>query len=87
MPRAKHKKTQEDVLSLTVYLERYGTSIFELSSSDSMKIHDENKQEMFKKARAVKLDIEHSTTYIGYKVLWVIKLFLEGKKFPQGSLS
>jgi hypothetical protein len=47
-----------------------------------MKIHDENKQEMFKKARAVKLDIEHSTTYIGYKVLWVIKLFLEGKKFP-----
>lgn len=35
----------------------------------------------------MKLEIEHSTTYIGYKVLWVIKLFLEGKKFPQGSLS
>jgi hypothetical protein len=37
---------------------------------------------MFKKARGLKLEIEHSTTYIGYKVLWVIKLFLEGKKFP-----
>ena len=37
--------------------------------------------------RQIKLDIEHSRTYIGYKLLWVIGLFIEGKKFPSGSLS
>lgn len=42
---------------------------------------------MFKKSRALKLEIERSSTYIGYKILWVVKLFLEGKKFPQGNLS
>jgi hypothetical protein len=35
----------------------------------------------------VKLDIEHSKTYIGYKLMWVIRLFLEGKKFPTGNLT
>ena len=29
-----------------------------------------------------KLEIEHSQTYIGYKLMWVMKMFLEGKKFP-----
>ena len=37
--------------------------------------------------RRIKLEIEHSRTYIGYKLLWVISLFMEGKKFPTGSLS
>lgn len=37
--------------------------------------------------RQKKLEIEHSKTYIGYKLLWVISLFIEGKKFPSGSLS
>ena len=37
--------------------------------------------------RKQKLEIEHSCTYIGYKLLWVITLFLEGKKFPSGQLS
>jgi hypothetical protein len=31
--------------------------------------------------------VEHSSTYIGYKILWIITLFLEGKKFPAGNLS
>jgi len=39
------------------------------------------------KNREKKLDIEHSKTYIGYKLLWIISLFIEGKKFPSGSLS
>lgn len=43
MMRAKHKKTQKDVQSLLIYLERYGTSIFEISSSDSSKIQDSQK--------------------------------------------
>jgi hypothetical protein len=29
-----------------------------------------------------KLEIEQSQTYIGYKLMWVMKMFLEGKKFP-----
>lgn len=37
--------------------------------------------------RQIKLDIEHSKTYIGYKLMWVMQLFLEGKKFPTGTLS
>jgi hypothetical protein len=37
--------------------------------------------------RKQKLEIEHSSTYIGYKLLWVITLFLEGKKFPSGQLT
>ena len=82
MTRSKHKKTRKDVESLLIYLENYGTSIFELSSSDSLKIQDEQQQNIFKKSRALKLEIERSSTYIGYKLLWVISLFLEGKKFP-----
>ena len=27
-----------------------------------------------------------SQKYIGYKILWVIKLFLGGKKFPTGNI-
>ena len=38
-------------MSLLVFLEKFGTGIFELSSSDSKKIHDEKKQEMLKKTR------------------------------------
>jgi hypothetical protein len=85
--RANHKKTQKDVQSLLVYLDMYGTSIFESSSSDSTKLQNSSKQEMFKKSRALKLEIEHSSTYIGYKILWIIGLFLDGKKFPEGTLS
>lgn len=44
-------------------------------------------REQQQKDRQAKLDIEHSTTYIGYKLMWVIRLFLQGKKFPTGTLS
>jgi hypothetical protein len=30
--------------------------------------------------------IEKSQIYLGYKILWVVKLFLSGKKFPQGNI-
>lgn len=30
------------------------------------------------------MGIEKTSTYIGYKILWVIKLFMDGKKFPYG---
>lgn len=34
-----------------------------------------------------KYDIERSHTYIGYKLLFIIKTYLEGRQFPYGSLS
>ena len=37
--------------------------------------------------RQAKLEVEHSKTYIGYKLMWIIRLFLEGKKFPSGTMS
>ena len=33
-----------------------------------------------------RLRAEKSQLYIGYKVLWVIRLFLNGKMFPQGNI-
>jgi len=36
--RARHKKSAKDVQSLLVYLDMYGTSIFESTNSDSNKI-------------------------------------------------
>ena len=34
-----------------------------------------------------RLKAEKSQLYLGYKVLWIIRLFLNGKKFPQGNIS
>lgn len=33
-----------------------------------------------------KLQIERSQTYLGYKILWIINLFIDGRKFPSGSI-
>jgi hypothetical protein len=33
-----------------------------------------------------KLQIERSQTYLGYKILWTLNLFIDGKKFPAGSI-
>ena len=33
-----------------------------------------------------KYEIEKSHLYIGYKLLWIIKMFLDGRKFPSGEL-
>ena len=33
-----------------------------------------------------RLNAEKSQIYLGYKILWVIRLFLNGKKFPQGNI-
>lgn len=37
--------------------------------------------------RREKIETEHSSTYIGYKILWIITLYIEGKNYPQGNLS
>lgn len=33
-----------------------------------------------------KSQIERSQTYLGYKILWTINLFINGKKFPSGQI-
>jgi hypothetical protein len=33
-----------------------------------------------------KYSTEKSSCYIGYKLLWIIKMNLEGRQFPYGSL-
>ena len=33
-----------------------------------------------------RLRAEKSQFYLGYKILWVLRLFLNGKKFPQGNI-
>ncbi len=35
----------------------------------------------------IKFEIEKSKAYLGYKMLWIIKMFIEGISFPTGSLS
>ncbi len=37
--------------------------------------------------QSMKYEFEKSYCYIGYKLLWVMKLFLEGRQVPYGSLS
>jgi len=34
-----------------------------------------------------KYEIEKSRCYIGYKLLWILKMYLDGRQFPYGSLS
>ena len=37
--------------------------------------------------RERRYQIEKSYLYTGYKLLWIVKMFLEGKKFPYGNLT
>ena len=76
MIRNQRENPREDMMKLPYYIESQGTSIFESSS-----------QQFNLANRKIKLEIEHSRTYIGYKLLWVTSLFIEGKKFPSGNLS
>ena len=34
-----------------------------------------------------KYEIEKSRSYIGYKLFWIIKIFIDGKMFPSGFLT
>ena len=90
MRKSPVSKTKKDVQSLLVYLENFGTSIFETANSDKQRDDNQSasdKRSMFKKTRALKTEIERSNTYLGYKILWIINLFLDGQKFPSGTLS
>lgn len=87
MQRAKKDKGTQDVFALLEYLERFGNSIFELDAEDAAKWKEEKKRKLFTLARNQKIAVEHSSVYIGYKIFWIVTLYLEGKMFPQGNLS
>ena len=85
MVKAKHKKSQQEVLQMLDYLEKYPTSLFELSAQDSQK-NPGGGEEQFQAARLQKVEVEHSSCYIGYKLLWLVTKFLEGQDYPAGNL-
>ena len=93
MNRSKIEKTKEDVVNLLTKHSRDSTILFEANqlvekTTDQEVIEQRQKEkEAQQNEREIKLDIEHSKTYIGYKLMWVMRLFLQGKKFPTGTLS
>jgi hypothetical protein len=77
------KGDKSDIFKLLTYDHSFTLG----APSPSEKAAQEEPTEEAVFSRREKLDIEHSQTYIGYKLMWVMKMFLEGKKFPQGTLS
>jgi hypothetical protein len=51
---------------------------------------DEDKEDIYTLGKVDtqrKYQIEQSKAYVGYKLLWIIKSFLDGKGYPNGYLS
>jgi hypothetical protein len=47
----------------------------------------EDLQKLLKAPADKKYQLERSYLYIGYKFLWIIQMFLKGKRFPNGELN
>jgi hypothetical protein len=43
-------------------------------------------QMLFNVDSKIKYEIEKSKYYVGYKLLWIMRMYLEGRQFPYGSL-
>ena len=77
MMKSKVKKDRSDIFKLLNFDYQYvipGTT--SQAANEEVKVVEGSLQKW------EKLEIEHSQTYIGYKLMWVMKMFLEGKKFP-----
>ena len=91
MNKSKIEKTKEELM-MTLNSMKDSTILFEANQledkadADMMAKRLKEKEEQ-QAERQLKLEMEHSKTYIGYKLMWVMQLFLEGKKFPTGTLS
>ena len=86
MKKSSTTKSAREIQNLAQFLRHYPTSLFELSSQDSSNTTAAANEEQFQRERLNKVSIEHSSTYIGYKILWLLSLFLEGSDYPSGSL-
>ena len=53
----------------------------------SQTVSKEDLQKLLRTEAAKKYEMEKSYVYIGYKFLWIIKMFLDGKRFPYGELT
>lgn len=68
--------------------EKKGQENLELKrNSATRQITKEDVKSMQNVDRERRYQIEKSYIYTGYKLLWIIKMFLDGKKFPFGNLS
>ena len=91
MNKSKIERTKEDVMAMLTQA-KDSTILFEANQLDEKAEpeeaeHRRQERERQQEERQRKLDTEHSRTYIGYKLMWIVRLFLEGKKFPSGTLS
>ena len=92
MNKSKIIKTKEEVRE-QLRRTKHSTILFEPNaldehapgSAERERLVEELKRQ--KEQRASKLELERSKTYVGYKLMWVMRMFLQGKKFPAGTLS
>lgn len=56
-----------------------------LEKSTSVDVDKDDIYMIFKVDSQKKYEIEKSKVYIGYKLLWMLRLFIEGKTFPSGT--
>ena len=82
MMRSRVKREEKDVQAILNYLDTFPTSVFQLSQQDNDNLKVDQKQKVFRKMRKEKIETEHSSCYIGYKILWLVTLYMEGKNFP-----
>jgi len=52
-----------------------------------MTVGKDDLQKLLRTESTKKYEMEKSYAYIGYKFLWIIKMFLDGKRFPFGELT
>lgn len=50
-------------------------------------VTNDDLQKLLKTESQKKYEMEKSYVYIGYKFLWIIQMFLDGKRFPYGDLT
>ena len=85
MMKSTIKKEKSDIFKLLSY--DHSFTLSSMMPSDKPQEEVEASSDSLALSKKEKVEIEHSQMYIGYKLMWVMKMFLEGKKFPQGTLS
>lgn len=72
-------KTMVDKLSQEEMERRKNPALRPLSRDDICQMATVDREKRY--------SIEKSYLYTGYKLLWIVKMFLQGKKFPYGDLT
>ena len=80
------KKKQGCGEILKILLDNYMTLKFQ-NEADSKQVTDQDMRMLRNMNKQMRSQIESSAYYVGYRLQWIIRLFLKGKKFPSGVLS